>query len=121
MPTQRKQKGGSAVGLAITLAVLAYGAFVGIQYIPLHIESSTMKTILETVSDLHRKERFSDATAVRGALDTQLNINSMTDMKDAFDVTSNGSTYTITVDYERELNLIYAVKPIPFKKSITLR
>jgi hypothetical protein len=121
MLIKRKQKGGSAIGLVITLAVLAYGAFVGIQYIPLHIQSSTVKTILETVSDLHRKEHFSDATAVRGALDTQLNINGMTDMKDNFDVTSNGSTYTITVNYERELNLIYSVKPIPFKKSITLQ
>ena len=36
-------------------------------------------------------------------------------------VTSNGSSYTITVNYERELNLIYSVKPIPFKKSITLQ
>jgi hypothetical protein len=121
MSKQQKQQGGSAIGLIITLAILAYGAYVGIQYIPQQIESRTFAGILDAVEGIHRQEHFSDATAVRGALDKQLYINGVTDMKDNFDVTSNGSRYTITVSYERELNLLFTVKPMHYKKSVTLQ
>jgi hypothetical protein len=121
MSIKQNQLGGSAFGLIITLALLAYGAYVGIQYIPQQIESRTMTGILDAVEGMHRKERFSDATAVRTALDKQLYINGVTDRKDDFDVTSNGNRYTITVSYDRELNLLFTVKTMHYKKSVTLQ
>jgi hypothetical protein len=121
MSIKQGQHGGSAFGLIITLAILAYGAYLGIQYIPQQIESRTMTGILDSVAGMHGKERFSDATAVRRALDNQLYINGVTDMKGSFDVTSNGSTYTITVNYDRELNLLFTVKPMHYKKSVVLQ
>jgi len=121
MSIQQRQHGGSAIGLVITLAILAYGAYVGIQYIPQQIESRTMTGILDSVADMHGKERFSDATAVRRALDNQLYINGVTDMRDNFDVKSNGNRYTMTVSYDRELNLLFTVKTLPYKKSVSLQ
>ena len=121
MSMHNNQRGGSAIGLVITLAVLAYGAYVGIQYVPQQIESRTMASILDAVADIHRQEHFSDATAVRSALDQQLYINGVTDMKDNFDVRSNGRGYTITVNYDRELNLLFTRKPMPYKKSVSLQ
>jgi len=45
----------------------------------------------------------------------------MDDLRDSFKVTQIDETYVITVNYERELDLIYEKKPMIYDKSITLR
>jgi hypothetical protein len=112
--------GGSAIGLVISLAILGYGIFVGIQYVPQYIESTTVDAILESLTDTHRKEPFSDTGAIHGAIDNQLYINQMGAMKKDFSIIPSRGSYIVTVRYERELNLLYAKKQIQHEKSVTL-
>lgn len=120
MSIQTRQQGASAIMLIIILAVLGYGVFVGIQYVPQYIESNTVKSILDTVVDKNRKEPLGDVNAVQGAIDRLLYINEISDLKDSFKVKQYRGKTTINVNYERELNLLYKTEVITYEKSVTL-
>jgi len=120
MSMQTRQQGGSAIGLIIILAILAYGVFVGLQYVPQYIESATVDTILDNVVGKNNTERLGDTSAVQKAIDNQLFINEMRDLKTNFKVTQNRGDFVITVRYERELNLLYEKKLMQYEKTVTL-
>ena len=120
MSIQNRQQGGSGIGLIIMLAILAYGVFIAIQYVPQYIEAATVKNILDYVADEHKKETLKDEGAIRTALDKQLYINEMYDQEDNFKVTQYRGNYTVSVSYERELNLLYTNKVMRYEKSVTL-
>ena len=103
------------------LAVVAYGVYVGLQYVPQYIESATVGTVLDNVAALHREEPFSDVEAVRNAIEKQLYINERNDLKDSFTVMPSRGDYLVTVRYERELDLLYAKKLVPYEKTLTLK
>lgn len=120
MPHRQKQGGGAITGLMI-LAILAYMIYVGIQYVPLYIESSSVDSILRSVADSDRKERLASESDVRAALDKQLYINEMRDFKGTFGVVPIPNGFRVTARYERELNLLFTRMQIPFEKSTTLQ
>jgi hypothetical protein len=120
MLSNAKQFGGSAIGIVITLAVLAYGVFVGIQFVPQYIESTTVDTILDGLAETHSREPFDDVGAVHAALDSQLYINQMGAMKGNFSVIPSRDSFIVTARYERELNLLYEKKQIQREMSVTL-
>jgi hypothetical protein len=120
MLMQTRQQGGSAIGLIIFLAIFAYGVFVGLQYVPQYIESATVTTILDNVVEKHSKERLDNMSAVQGAINNQLFINQMQDLESSFKVTQYRGDFIITVRFERELNLMYQTKLMPFEKTVTL-
>jgi hypothetical protein len=121
MNMQRKQKGASAIGLIIMLAILGYGIFVGLQYIPQHMESGTVNSILDSIEANHKATPVRSVNEITGAINRHLDVNRMNDMQDKFYVTRNGGTYTIEVSYERELNLVYQKKLMKYEKTLTLR
>lgn len=120
MSRQNKQKGGSGVGMIIMLVILGYGVFIAIQYVPQHIESTTVDAILESVVNKNNQERLGSVGAIQGMLDMQLYLNEMADLKDSFSVQQNRGQFVITVHYERELNLLFETKTIPFDKTVML-
>jgi hypothetical protein len=120
MSMQNTQRGGSGIQLIIILALLGYGVFVGLQYIPLRIESGTVQAVLDNLVNSHRQEGFSDLRDLQAAVDKQLYINEREDLKNSFEVTSNRGRYVVTVRYDRELNLLYTKKTISTNESITL-
>ena len=120
MTMQKQHKGASAIGLIIGLAIIAVTVFIGIQYIPQYVESQTVGSILDYVGKRHKMSPFSDVNAVQRAIDKQLNVNEMIQLKDNFVVIQNGGSFTITVTYERELNLGYKKKPMTYVKNIKL-
>jgi hypothetical protein len=120
MSMQTRQQGVSAIGLIIILAIFGYVVFIGIQYVPQYIESKTVTTILDSIVEKHSKERLDSMSAVQGAIDNQLFINQMGDLKSSFKVTQYRGDFVITVSYERELNLMYEKKLVPFKETVTL-
>lgn len=120
MSIKNRQQGGSGIGLIITLAIIGYGVFVGIQYVPQYIESASVKAILVNIVDNHNKEPLNDASAVQSAIDNQLYINQMDDLKNSFTVTPDRGHYIITVSYERELNLLYTNKKMVYEETATL-
>ncbi len=116
-----KQKGASAIGLIVMLAMLGYGIFVGFQYIPQFLESGTVDSILGSIEANHKASPAGSVNEIQNSIYRQLDVNQMNNMKDKFYVTQNGSTYTIEVSYERELNLGYKNKLIKYEKTLTLR
>ena len=120
MTKQTRQQGASAIAFIIILAVLAYGVFVGIQYVPQYIESNTVKTVLETIVEKNKKEPYGDINAVKSAIDKLLYINEKSDLEDSFKVKQYRGDITIMVSYERELNLLYKTEVITYEKSVAL-
>jgi hypothetical protein len=120
MSMQIRQQGGSTIGLVIFLAIFAYGVFVGLQYVPQWIESNTVTTILDSIVEKNSKQRFGDGSAVRSAIERQLSVNTMDDLMSSFKVTQYRGKFIIKVSYERELNLLYETKLMPFEKTVTL-
>ena len=115
-----RQAGAGTVGTAIMLVVLAYGVFIGIQYVPQFIEWSSISRILENVAELHHTEPARSAQAVEGLIDNQLYVNDMSDMRDAFEVRPYFGGYSIEVAYERRLNLIYETRTVKYQKTLLL-
>jgi hypothetical protein len=114
------QAGASAVGTVILLVIAAYGVFVGLQYVPQLIESSSVGSILNSIEHEHRAEPLRSAQALRGKVDNHLSINQLNHLRDSFSVREFGNDYIVEVSYERELNLLYETKTIKYENSLTL-
>jgi len=117
---QKKQQGASTVVVIIFLALIGVGVYIGLQYIPQFIETGTVDTILENLDTKHVESPFSSVHDVQKAINRQLNINQMEDLRENFKVTETGAAYVVKVNYERELNLIYEKRTIQTGKSLTL-
>jgi len=120
MNMQTRQHGGSGFGMIITLLIIGYGVFIGIQYVPQYLEAATVKTILDNIVEKNKNGELSNTADVRSAIDNQLYINEMTNLGDSFTVTQNRGHFVIKVQYERELNLLYEKKQIPYETMVTL-
>ena len=118
---QRKQTGGSAFGLIVTLAIIAIVAYIGIQYLPQRLEFSTVESILENIRQDYLAKRVGSMQELQRSIDNQLNINEMNDLKRYFKVTHEGGLYVIKVSYERDLDLIYTTKQIRYSRSLPLK
>jgi len=115
------QQGLSAIGLIIILAIIGAGSYIGLQYIPQYIEAGTVDSILANLEKAQEETPFSSANDVRDAINKQLTMNQMDDLRDSFKIVQDGEAYIIKVSYERELNLIYEKKTMPHEKTLTLK
>ena len=115
-----KQKGASAIVTLITLVVLGYAVYIGIQYVPQMIESKSIDSILSNVRDAHKTDRIDSVEEARQRVINLLQINEMNDMTDSFDVKQRDGKVIITFNYDRELNLIYETKPMHYEKTLNL-
>lgn len=120
MSTKSRQHGAGAIGTLIAVAIIAYGVFFAIQYVPQYLESSQVDSILQTVADIHQKQPLKDAQDVKGAIDSQLYINQMQGLKDAFSVTRHNDAWVVKARYERELNLLFTKKQKVYEKTLVL-
>ena len=118
---QRKQGGGSVVSLIITLAIIGIIAYIAVQYIPQHLESTTVDSILDKIEQDHMTSRIGSVNELNRSIDRYLSVNEMNDMRKNFTVTQSGGMIVVKVSYERELNLIYDTKQMTYDKSLTLR
>ena len=118
--SQRKQRGASAIGIIIILAIIGVGAYIGFQYLPLYIEAGTVDSILTSIENTDKEKPVTSAQQIRGMIEKQLNMNQMEDLADSFKVTQDEEIFIVNVNYERELNLIYEKKLIITDKTLTL-
>ncbi len=116
-----KQKGASAIVTIIVLALLAYGVYLGIQYVPQAIESRAIDSIFSTINKDHRMDPLGSEGAAKNKLVKMLQVNEMNDMARNVKVRQTGGTITIKVKYERELDLGYKVKPMLYEKTLVLK
>ena len=117
----RSQKGGSVIGLIITLVVIGIGAYIAIQVIPQRIEAGTVDNILDEIKREHQLYPVSNMNEIQSAIEKQLNVNEMNDMRGNIEVSHNGREYIITAQYDRELDLIYTTKQVHYEKSVHLK
>ena len=117
---QGKQVGLSVIGLVITLGIVGYGAFVGIQYAPQVIEAQTVRSILDTIAQDHKNTPVESSADIKRSWDNFLNINDMNDLKDKAEIDGYRGKYTIKVKWERKLDLLFETKVITYEKSVTL-
>jgi hypothetical protein len=115
-----RQSGASIIGTVIMLAIIAYGVYVGVQYIPQQMEASTVDSILGSLRSSQQLNPAASVEELRSRLDTQLNVNHMNDMKDSFDVSHFGGRFVIDVSYKRELDLLFDKKVIHHERSVPL-
>jgi cytochrome c-type biogenesis protein CcmE len=117
---QRKQRGASAIGIIIILAIIGVGAYIGFQYLPLYIEAGTVDSILTSIENTDKEKPVTSVQQIRGMIEKQLNMNQMDDLANSFKVTQDEEIFIVNVNYERELNLIYEKKLIITDKTLTL-
>lgn len=119
LPVQ--QRGASFIGTIILLAILGYGVFIGFQYVPQAIESRSIDSILQTVDSANRSGSINSPQAAQEKVISLLQVNEMNDMVDDFTVTERDGRITVTFSYDRELNLLYKVQSMPYKKIMILK
>jgi hypothetical protein len=115
-----RQSGASAIGTVIMLAIIAYGVYVGIQYLPQQIEASTVDSILGSLRSSQQLNPAISVEELRARLDSQLDVNQLNDMKDNFRVSHFGGRFVIDVSYKRELDLLFEKKVIQHERSVPL-
>jgi hypothetical protein len=116
----RQQKGASAISTIITLAVLAFGVFIAIQYVPQAIESKAIDSILENLESSQAADPVSSTQDASAKVVKMLQINEMNDMTDAFTVERRDGRIVVTFSYDRELNLGYKIQPIHYENTVSL-
>lgn len=115
------QQGASAIATVIVLAILAYAVYIGIQYVPLEIESKAIDSILDTLQTEHKTDPFTDEQDAKTKVINLLQINEMNDMTKSFTVKRVHGALTVNFTYDRELNLGYEKRPMHYEKSLVLK
>jgi len=115
-----RQKGASFIGTLIFLALLGYGVYVGIQYVPQMIESKAIDSILRTIKDENKTDPITSVEDANAMVIRLLQVNEMNDMTDAFKVRLRENRIVIEFSYDRKLNLLYKVKPMHYEKTLRL-
>ena len=121
MSLPAKQRGASAIVTIIILALLAYGVYLGIQYVPQAIESRSVESIFSTIEQEHKMEPIRSEGEAKAKLVKMLQVNELNDLTKKVSVKQIAGTITLKVKYERELNLGYKTKPMPYEKTLVLR
>lgn len=116
-----KQRGMSGLGLVVVLAVIGYAVFIALQYIPQAIETGSVDTILGSLEDMHDEKSFRNTTEIRNAVNRQLDVNDLNDLRDAFSISDDGEVFLVNVSYENKLNMLYGTKVTDVDKTISLR
>lgn len=116
----QSQAGKSIIVNLLILALVGYGIFILIQYVPQYLEEATVKSILEQVADRNASEPFDDVGEVQAAINNQLNVNQLNKLRENFKVSGPRGRLVVSVDYERELNLLYTVRKIHFHDEVNL-
>lgn len=118
LPT--KQKGASIIATILVLAVLSYGVYIGIQYVPQFVESKSIGSILSSIRSDQKVEGTANAGAIETKLIRMLQINEMDYMKDSYSVRTTNGGIVIKFSYDRELDLVYKIHKIHYERLLTL-
>ena len=115
-----QQKGASAFVNIIMLAILCFGVYVAIQYVPQLIESKAIDSILQTIDSTQKTTPVNSVQTAEERLASLLQINEMNDMTDSYTVKKSNGKITIAFSYDRELNLVFKKQPMHYEKRMIL-
>lgn len=114
-----RQRGGSTIGLLIILAVIGVGVFIGMQYIPQYMEKGQVDSILDSIEDANASTTLTPKS-VQVMIGKHLQINGMQDLADAFVVKKKDGKILVKVNFERQLDLIYEKRAMPYSRELVL-
>jgi hypothetical protein len=117
---QTTQQGKAPIILIIILALIGVGVYVGVQYIPQHIEKGTVNSILDDINKTYEAKPARSASEIQNSIGKYLNLNEMNTMAENFSVIKKDGKFIVTVTYQRELNLIYEKKQMNYERSLIL-
>jgi len=117
----RQQRGRSTLVTLIYLALMGFGIYLAVQYVPQFIESRSVQSILDSMQDAQRLDPVESEGAAREKVVRLLQINEMNDMTNDFKVTRIRDGVEIRFSYDRDLNLLYKTKPIHYEMSVQLK
>jgi hypothetical protein len=115
-----QQQGGSIIANIFFLALLVYGVFIGIQYVPQLIESKSIGSILRSIHTDEKIEKNTNERRVSDKLVRLLQMNEMDYMRGSYTVQQYDGKVTIKFSYERELDLIYKMQKIHYERTMVL-
>ena len=115
-----QQKGASAFVNIIMLAIVCFGVYVAIQYVPQLIESKAIDSMLQTMDSTQKTTPVNSVQTAQDRLASLLQVNEMNDMTDSYTVKKRYGKITITFSYDRELNLIFKKRPMHYEKKLIL-
>ena len=115
-----QQKGASAFVNIIMLAIVCFGVYVAIQYVPQLIESKAIDSMLQTMDSTQKTTPVNSVQTAQDRLASLLQVNEMNDMTDSYTVKKRNGKITITFSYDRELNLIFKKRPMHYEKKLIL-
>lgn len=116
----RQQKGASFIGTILVLAVLGYGVYIGIQYVPQAIEAKAINSILDNIRDSQNTDPVVNTQDAGARVIRMLQINEMNDMTDSFTVKRERGKIVIKFNYDRDLNLGYKIHPMHYEQTLSL-
>jgi hypothetical protein len=114
----RKQSGASVILMGIVLAVLAYGVYVGINYMPIMLESMSLNAILKNISSDQQGDPITTEHEAEAKVIRMLQINEMDDMAKHLKTRFRAGTIEIKFSYERELDLGFQVRKLQYEKVL---
>jgi hypothetical protein len=117
----KKQKGASVIVTIIVLGLLAYGVYIGIQYMPIMIESKSIDSILDNIKTEHLTDPLTTEHAVEAKVTRMLQVNEMNDMSKNIKVRRGSGKITVKFSYDRELNLGFKKQPMHYEKLLELK
>ena len=116
-----RQRGASAIVTIIILALFCYAVYVGIQYVPQAIESKSVDSVLDTVETDQKANPVTSEYDAKAKVVRLLQINEMNDMAANVAVNKFGGKITITIEYDRELNLLVKPHTMHYEKTAVLK
>ena len=90
------------------------------QFIPQKLDQGSVRAILNDVRDRHYATPIQSDADLWQTIDRYLGVNEMRDMKQHFDVSRSGGGITLSVNYERDLNLIFTTRTMQYNESVVL-
>jgi len=105
----------------IFLAIVGYGVFLGLQYVPQKIENMSIDSILASVKSIQEQAPSRNVRDVEKTLDQLLNTSELSHLKNNFKVYEDGDGINVTVSREWVLNMIYQEKKITYERKVALK
>jgi len=119
--THHNQRGTSTLGTIILLAVLGFGVFVGLQYIPQKIQDMSIDSVFDSIESIQKQSPSGSVRGVEATIDRLLNTNEMDNLRSNFKVYQSGSGIGVSFSREWKLNLIYTEQTMKYEKTLTLK
>lgn len=115
------QSGASLLSNLVILALLGYCIFVAFQYVPQVLESRSVQTTLNSMLSAHEINPVPNSQVAVDRLYSMLNMSDLEGLASAFKVEERGGAITVSVRYERELDLLFTTQSMVYEKSVKLR